>query len=132
MKKVNTNRDGISWKPFIPSGAVIKDPCLTETKESFPRIVYIPLSVCKKIDKTVPCKIFWNMSGELPPIPLELIWALINQDDTPLPSHAYIFKKAIAEANYGIAILKKTSAPGYFEVHPWIGTQEEANAIIND
>ncbi len=123
------------WVPYTPFGAIIPDSCMAVRKTSFPRLVYIPLDICRKIDTDPVCPTYWNKDIELPPLPLELIWALINQTELPAPGHAMQFKAAIAEANHGIAVLRKPThwhGPGYFEVHPWTGTAEEARSILED
>jgi hypothetical protein len=122
------------WFPFIPKGSIIQDPLVFRIPEHFPRLVHIPFDICRKIDPDPLCPTYWAKNIELPPIPLALIWALCNQDDLPFPGHSRAFKKAILDSNHGIVVLKKPPfhAPGYFEVHPWFGTAEQAQAILED
>ena len=107
-----------TWSPFIQRGSIIKDPVLIATPFQTPRLVYIPLSICKLIDDSIPCNMFWEPEAEIPPLPLKLILALINKEDLPFPGQSAVFHIAIKEANHGIAILKKPTSfhsPGYFE-----------------
>jgi len=113
-------------------GDIIFDPCLSEQKMSRPLLLYIPLKVCRKLDTSKNCPMYWGTKIKLPPMPLDFIWKMVNQTEYPNPGMSMKYKIAKEEANCGIVLLKKPTkyhAPGYFEVHDWSGNSEEAEKI---